>query len=83
MNKAFDAYARGSKVVMPPRNNRRVMRVYEGGYNGGIWHLVENFFCKPKDFKNIDELWEDGRLFYNNIYPLSKNQIKVVWWFIE
>lgn len=58
-DKAFDAnwllealQIRGCKVVIPPRSNRKVIR----GYDGEMYkwrHLVENFFCKLKEFKKI------------------------------
>ena len=56
-DKAFDAdwlvkdlTGRGSKVVIPPRSNRKAPREYDKEMYK--WrHLVENFFCKLKEFK--------------------------------
>ena len=58
-DKAFDAdwlvkdlTERGSKVVIPPRSNRKALREY--GEEMYKWrHLVENFFCKLKGFKKV------------------------------
>lgn len=58
-DKAFDAdwlllelEERGSMAVIPPRSNRKEQRSYdEEMYK---WrHLVENFFCKLKEYKKI------------------------------
>ena len=56
-DKAFDAdwpvkdlTERGSKVVIPPRSNRKPAREYDREMYK--WrHLVENFFCKLNGFK--------------------------------
>jgi len=56
-DKAFDAdwlvkdlTERGSKVVIPPCSNRKAAREYDKEMYK--WrHLVENFFCKLKEFK--------------------------------
>ena len=58
-DKAFDAdwlvkdlTERGSKVVIPPRSNRKAAREYDKEMYK--WrHLVENFFCKLKEFKKV------------------------------
>lgn len=58
-DKAFDAdwlvknlTERGSKVVIPPRSNHKAPREYDKEIYK--WrHLVENFFCKLKEFKKI------------------------------
>ncbi|OSI10310.1 IS5 family transposase, partial [Neisseria dentiae] len=43
---------RGSKVVIPPRNNRKLQREHDKMMY--CWrHLIENFFCKLKEFKKI------------------------------
>ena len=58
-DKAFDAdwliqelNERKVKVVIPPKSNRKVMRAfYTIMYK---WrHLIENYFCKLKEFKRI------------------------------
>ena len=59
-DKAFDAdervieplFARGKSVVIPPKSNRKVQRqfdkeVYEAR------HLIENFFCRLKQYRAI------------------------------
>ena len=58
-DKAFDAdwlvkdlTERGSKVVIPPRSNRKAPREYDKEMYKSR-HLVENFFCKLKDFKKV------------------------------
>ena len=58
-DKAFDTdwlleelRSRGIKVVIPPGSNRKDMRAYDGEMYK--WrHLVENFFCKLKEFGKI------------------------------
>ena len=58
-DKAFDAdrlvkdlIERGSKVVISPRSNRKAAREYDKEMYK--WrHLVENFFCKLKEFKKV------------------------------
>ena len=58
-DKAFDAdwlvkdlTERGSKVVIPPRSNRKALREY--GEEMYKWrHLVENFFCKLKRSRSL------------------------------
>ncbi|QMT45935.1 IS5 family transposase [Neisseria dentiae] len=58
-DKAFDAdwlveelTERGSKVVIPLRNNRKLQREHDKMMY--CWrHLIENFFCKLKEFKKI------------------------------
>ena len=58
-DKAFDAdwlvkdlTERGSKVVIPPRSNRKVAREYDKEMYK--WrHPVENFFCKLREFKKV------------------------------
>ena len=61
-DKAFDAdwlvkdlTERGSKVVIPPRSNRKATREYDE-YDKEMYkwrHLVENFFCKLREFKKV------------------------------
>ena len=59
-DKAFDAdkrvveplLARGKTVVIPPRSNRKTQRPYDK--DAYKWrHLIENFFCKLKQFRAI------------------------------
>ena len=47
-----DLTKRNSKVVIPPRSNRKAAREYDKEMYK--WrHLVENFFCKLKEFKKV------------------------------
>ena len=47
-----DLTERGSKVVIPPRSNRKAAREYDKVMYK--WrHLVGNFFCKLKGFKKV------------------------------
>ena len=40
------------KVVIPPKSNRKVMRAIDTTMYK--WrHLIENYFCKLKEFKRI------------------------------
>lgn len=58
-DKAFDAdwliqelNERKVKVVIPPKSNRKVMRAFDKIMYK--WrHLIENYFCKLKEFKRI------------------------------
>ena len=59
-DKAFDAdervieplLARGKSFVIPPKSNRKVQRDFDKeAYKAR--HLIENFFCKLKEFKRI------------------------------
>ena len=58
-DKAFDADGllaeldgRGASAVIPPKANRKIKRDYDK--HAYRWrHLVENFFCKLKEFKRI------------------------------
>jgi transposase len=58
-DKAFDAHwivaelnDRGAKIVIPQRKNRLTPRLLDAEIYK--WrHLVENFFCKLKEFKRI------------------------------
>ncbi len=68
-DKAFDAdwlvkdlTERGSKVVIPPRSNRKAPREYNKEMYK--WrHLVENFFCKLKEFKKVGRNGQNGCFF--------------------
>jgi transposase len=59
-DKAFDAderviarlQARGKSVVIPPRSNRKIRRDFDkDAYKAR--HLIENFFCKLKQYRAI------------------------------
>ena len=59
-DKAFDAdervieplLARGKSFVIPPKSNRKVQRDFDrDAYKAR--HLIENFFCKLKQFRAI------------------------------
>lgn len=59
-DKAFDAdervikplQARGKSFVIPPRSNRKVQRDFDkDAYK--VRHLIENFFCKLKEYRAI------------------------------
>jgi transposase len=59
-DKAFDADKRvieplraaGKTVVIPPKSNRKIQRDYDKeAYKAR--HLIENFFCKLKQFRAI------------------------------
>lgn len=58
-DKAFDANwliqalnERGVKAVIPPKSNRKTPREFDK--NMYKWrHLIENYFCKLKEFKRI------------------------------
>jgi transposase len=43
---------RGNQAVIPPKRNRKVQRDYDRDLYKSR-HLVENFFCKLKDFRAI------------------------------
>ena len=59
-DKAFDAdkrvieplLAAGKKLVIPPKNNRRVQRTFDREMYKAR-HLMENFFCKLKQYRAI------------------------------
>ena len=57
-DKAFDAdervierlLTRGKSVVIPPRSNRKIQRDFDkDAYKAR--HLIENFFCKLKQYR--------------------------------
>ena len=58
-DKAFDAnwlraniVERGARAVIPPRKHRKIQLDYDAEMYK--WrHLIENFFCKLKEFKRI------------------------------
>ena len=59
-DKGYDAEARvlaplreaGKGAVIPPRRNRRVQREYDRDLYAAR-HLIENFFCKLKQYRAI------------------------------
>jgi transposase len=59
-DKAFDADERviepllavGKKFVIPPRSNRKVQRIFDREMYKAR-HLMENFFCKLKQYRAI------------------------------
>lgn len=59
VDKAFDAdwllkelNDRGAKAVIPPKSNRKIQRIFDQCMYK--WrHLIENYFCKLKEFKRI------------------------------
>ena len=59
-DKAFDADARviepllaaGKKLVIPPKSNRKVRRTFDREMYKAR-HLMENFFCKLKQYRAI------------------------------
>ena len=49
-DKAFND--RGAKAVIPPKSNRKIQRIFDQCMYK--WrHLIENYFCKLKEFKRI------------------------------
>ena len=42
----------GKQAVIPPKSNRKVQREYDKGLYKAR-HLIENFFCKLKQFRAI------------------------------
>ena len=84
-DKAFDAdwlvkdlTERGSKVVIPPRSNRKAPREYDKEMYK--WrHLVENFFCKLKEFKKIAMRAEKtDSSFSANIYLAATHRLAII-----
>jgi transposase len=59
-DKAFDAdkrvieplLARGKSIVIPPKSNRKIQRHYDKEIYKAR-HLIENFFCKLKQYRAI------------------------------
>jgi transposase len=59
-DKAFDAdervieplLAAGKKLVIPPKSNRKVLRTFDREMYKAR-HLMENFFCKLKQYRAI------------------------------
>jgi len=84
-DKAFDAdwlvkdlTERGSKVVIPPRSNRKVAREYDKEMYK--WrHPVENFFCKLKEFKKVAMRAEKtDSSFSANIYLAATHRLAIM-----
>ena len=84
-DKAFDAdwlvkdlTERGSKVVIPPRSNRKAAREYDKEIYK--WrHLVENFFCKLKEFKKVAMRAEKTDTFFSaNIYLAVTHRLAIM-----
>ena len=84
-DKAFDAdwlvkdlTERGSKVVIPPRSNRKAAREYDKEMYK--WrHLVENFFCKLKEFKKVAMRAEKtDSSFSANIYLSATHRLTIM-----
>ena len=75
-DKAFDAdervieplLAQGKSVVIPPRSNRKVQRDFDkDAYKAR--HLIENFFCKLKQYRAIATRYDKtGRNFLAAIH---------------
>jgi transposase len=59
-DKAYDAEQRvidllraaGKTAIIPPRSNRKIQRGYDKAASK-TRHLIENFFCKLKQFRSI------------------------------
>ena len=47
-----DVDARGATAVIPPKANRKIQREYDEEIYKW-WHLVENYFAKLKEFREI------------------------------
>ena len=67
-DKAFDAdervieplLARGKSVVIPPKSNRKVQREFDKeAYKAR--HLIENFFCRLKQYRAIATRYDKPR----------------------
>ena len=78
-DKAYDADARvidpllaeGKEIVIPPKNNRKEPRTYDKELYKAR-HLIENFFCKLKQFRAIATRYEKtSRNFLAAIYLVS------------
>ena len=81
-DKAFDAdwlikelTQKGIEPVIPPRKGRNTERCYDRGKYK--WrHLIENFFCRIKEFKKIAMRCEKtDESFAANIYSQTKQKI--------
>ena len=85
VDKAFDADGlvkdlteRGSKVVIPPRSNRKATREY--GKEMYKWrHPAENFFCQLKAFKKVAMRAEKtDSSFSTNIYLAATHRLTII-----
>ena len=78
-DKAFDAderviellLARGKSFVIPPKSNRKVQRDFDkDAYKAR--HLIENFFCKLKQFRAIATRYDKRAVtFLAGVYAAS------------
>ncbi len=61
----------GKQVVIPPKKNRKVQRDYDRDLYKSR-HLVENFFCKLKEFRAIATRYDKTAIsFLGAIYIVS------------
>jgi transposase len=81
-DKAFDAdervikplLARGKSVVIPPKSNRKVKRDFnKDAYQAP--HLIENFFCKLKQYRAIATRYDKNFLAAIHLAVLSSGSI--------
>ena len=72
-----DLTERSSKVVIPPRSNRKAPREYD--QEAYKWrHLVENFFCKLKELKKFAmQAGKTDSSFSVNIYLVATYRLAV------
>jgi transposase len=77
-DKAFDAdervieplLARGKSVVIPPKSNRKVQRDFDkDAYKAR--HLIENFFCKLKQYRAIATRYDKTAHSYQGMIDLA------------
>ena len=82
-DKAYDAEervlkrleAQGCIAVIPPKSNRKSQRIYDK-YLYKTRHLIENFFCKLKQFRGIATRYDKtAQNFLGAIYLVAS----VVW----
>ena len=78
-DKAYDAHervvapllAKGKGVVIPPKSHRRVQRQYDKHLYKAR-HLVENFFCKLKQYRAIATRYDKtARNFLGAVYMVA------------
>lgn len=83
-DKAFDAdervieplRARGKSFVIPPKSNRKVQRDFDrDAYKAR--HLIENFFCKLKEFRRIATRYEKTDESYSAMIHLVGSAIAI------
>jgi transposase len=77
-DKAFDAdqrvieplLARGKSFVIPPKSNRKVQRDFDkDAYKAR--HLIENFFCKLKQYRAIATRYDKTAQSYQAMIDLA------------